>query len=289
MKKRLLPFVVCTVCLTAVLMGIKITADYRFYAKRPRHLDTNQSCVWEWVNIPQMLEYADVVAVVTMAEKTEEPPSRTGIFEVEEVLWGECPYKEIVLADESVKPYVETGGRYIFILNERPSHYHGENAYSIAVNEGVYTYRHGRIKGLSKENDRFINKDNNTMRKMRKYLASVPTEFDSDGGQLCCVFLSARDIFKESSNVLKVRITHVEKENELTYVAFIQNCAVYKGQRLDETVGYRWPSYEKIKKGEEYYVFLDEENRLISKYTSIVSKDEKMWQECTDFLAGKEK
>lgn len=284
-KDKLLLYIPLTFILITSFVAFK-NAQINAYDSKPKNLSGSSIRAWPWEDIPHILEYSDAVITAEMKEQTISCGFKAGIFAVGETLWGKCPYDEIIIYNSFEFDHMKAGGEYLLFLDAMNLYAYPENSYSLTAKESCYTYKRKHLEGTSQLADTWLTKENNTLDKMRVFLSKIPSNYELYD-KLPDSFATIKEMYDASANVAKVKVTDIYNENESVDIIRIKDSINYKGESLDENIGYLWPAYEKMQKSRTYYVFLDKDNLPVAREGSIIGMDDENWQECVDFLSDK--
>ena len=286
-----------TVCIVSILfIGIlfcseEINGDelQNVLESRPDDLASPMAMrAWEWQDIDHIMEYTTAVIrgkVHNIKKDTYDNHGYMMDIDIDEVLWGKCPYEQIIFFDDMVAEHIEDNGEYLIFMYALDSFAFPENSYVSTAEESFYTYRNGMLYGTSKKADGWLFENNDTLDEMREYLVKYPTPYSANTNTVANSYDEVSTMYEASDSVAKVKIMSVFEENDNVELINIDVIDNYKGEAISREYTYIWP--KGLETGEEYFVFVDADGLPVAREGAIIGANDSNFNEAKEFLANK--
>lgn len=230
-------------------------------ANKPFYADVNAMILGEPGTLADVIEYADVIAVVKVNEIGEKTGSGSHVAQVtvEEALKGVQTGDDLIYYHDRSVINIEVGKEYFVCLSYFNNSAYPENACSTASHDAFFPLDKTRLYSPSQLGDRYLKEAGNTTEKLINYtvetLEALPAPID-DTAPVPDGFATVEEAYAYSDIVCKVTMAQVYQENEQIYITNFAVDHTLKGDPLDTQYSYILPTSQVLQEGESYYLFL---------------------------------
>lgn len=228
-------------------------------ANKPFYADVNAMILGEPGTLADVIEYADVIAVVKAGavKKTSSAEANVPLTVLESFKGATVGEEFLLFYDLKATP-IEADKEYFVYMDRFISSAYPANACTTQA-DAFFPLDKTRLYSPSQLGDRYLKEAGNTTEKLINYtvetLEALPAAID-DTAPVPDGFATVEEAYAYSDIVCKVTMAQVYQENEQIYITNFAVDHTLKGDPLDTQYSYILPTSQALQEGESYYLFL---------------------------------